>query len=345
MAIQYPLNRQDLMFMFRPHPLARNPHFQTIFSNRFHKDKGPALAAASQEMLLELEGGVRLQGFYSPQPKNQAKGVVLLLHGWLGCARANYIFALGEYLFQQDYSIFRLNFRDHGDTYHLNRGVFRGDLLAEVFGAAQQVASLEQGKPFYIIGISLGGNFALRLAWRHSQTPLPGLEHTIAINPPLNPYHTTLNLDRSSIYLTYFRQKWRRALRRKAAVFPAVYDFREELAAKTCMAMTEAFARHYSPYPDGISYLDSYTITPAMMATLQTPVTMLMAADDPVVPVADFELFHQVSPWLRVSIQPYGGHVGFIDIFPFRHWLTDITLALLENKPLSIKPISTRSEY
>jgi predicted alpha/beta-fold hydrolase len=329
----YPSNRQDSKFSFRPHPLARNPHFQTIFPSRLHKAKSPNLNAATREMVLVVEAGVRLQGFYSPQPKGQARGIVLLLHGWLGCSKANYMFALGEHLFQQGYSIFRLNFRDHGNTYQLNPGVFRADLVDEVFSAAQQVANLEPAKPFHIMGVSLGGNFALRLAWRHTITPLLNFQHTIAVNPPLNPYHTTLNLDHNLIYLTYFRQKWRRMLRQKAATFPGLYNFSEELAAKTCMAMTEAFVRRYSPYPDGLSYLNSYLITPAMMAALQTPVTILTAADDPVVPVADFEPFHQVSPHLRLSIQPYGGHVGFINIFPFRHWLTEVTSAILENQP------------
>jgi predicted alpha/beta-fold hydrolase len=285
----------------------------------------------AEERVLETEEGVRLLGLFSPQPKDQARGLILLLHGWLGSAYANYIMALGEDLYAQGYAIFRLNLRDHGQTYHLNPEIFRSDRLAEVVDAARQVAALTRDKPFHIIGASLGGNFALRLAWQYSQTPLSNMGHTIAINPAINPYLTTLALDRSPIYLTYFRRKWRKALRQKEILFPELYDFSEECAARTCLAMTEIFIRNHSPYPDARAYFDQYTVTLAMMAALRSPVTMLTSVDDPIVPVADFYQFQKVSPYLNLCIQDYGGHVGFIDIWPFRHWLNQTILSILES--------------
>ena len=94
--------------------------------------------------------------------------------------------------------------------------------------------------------------------------------------------------------------------------------------------MTEAFVRHYSPYPNIEAYFDSYTVTPAMLAGLQTPVTFITAVDDPIVPVADFYPFRDLTPYLHLSIQPYGGHVGFVDLFPFRRWIGQATLAIME---------------
>jgi hypothetical protein len=315
---------------FRPHRLARNPHFQTIASSTA-RNRGAVMVAAARELVLEVEGGVRLQGFYSPQPGGNSKGLVLLIHGWLGQANASYNIAIGEFLYQHGYSVFRLNLRDHGETHHLNPGIFRGDLLDETFAAARQIAGLEPDRPFYIIGSSLGGNFAARLAWRHGNTPLPNLVHTLAINPPLDPYHTTEQIDRApAFYLAYFRRKWRRSFSRKQAVWPHLYNFSQVLAARTCMAMTEAFIP-YTPYPDARAYLASYALTPAMLAGLQTPLTIITAADDPIVPVSDFLPFRSLTPYLQIHIQPYGGHVGFIDLFPFRRWIGQAALSVLES--------------
>jgi predicted alpha/beta-fold hydrolase len=69
-----------------------------------------------------------------------------------------------------------------------------------------------------------------------------------------------------------------------------------------------------------------------MMATVSSPVTMITAADDPVVPVTDFYPFGKVSPHVQVQIQPYGGHVGFIDLFPFRYWTSEVIRSTLENR-------------
>jgi hypothetical protein len=324
------LPQNGLNIAFRPHLLARNPHFQTIVSS-LYQTKPAAMCAAAQEVILEVDQQVRLQGFYSAQPNQPSRGLVLLLHGWLGQANSSYNIAIGEYLYRHGYAVFRLNLRDHGDTQHLNPNPFRGDLLDEACAAAQQVAQLEKQRPFFMVGSSLGGNFVTRLAWRHSHAPWPNLVQTVAINPPLNPYHTTLSIDRGSwVYLSYFRRKWRRAFQKKQAAFPQLYDFSQELAAVTCMGMTEVFVRHCSPYPNALVYFASYTITPAMLADLGTPVTIITAADDPVVPVSDFYPFFNLSPYLQVYIQPYGGHVGFIDLFPVRRWIGQAVLAILE---------------
>ncbi len=316
---------------FRPHPFIRNPHLQTIISSLWRGEVAQ-LGQTDQVMILDVGDGVRLQGIYSPQPSGRANAVVLLLHGWLGNAHSNYILTLGKVLYRHGYSVFRLNLRDHGNTHQLNPGIFRGDLLAETFAAAERVAQLEPNLPCHIIGASLGGNFALRLAWRHRHTPLPNLGQVLAICPAIDPHQTTLALDHSLIYLAYFRRKWRKGFQKKQAAFPELYDFSEELAASTCMEMSEIFARNHSPYPDALNYFKSYTITPAMMSELQTPTVMLVAADDPIIPVNGFNAFHNVSPWLQLSIQPYGGHVGFIDIFPPRGWLCQAILAILKNK-------------
>jgi hypothetical protein len=50
------------------------------------------------------------------------------------------------------------------------------------------------------------------------------------------------------------------------------------------------------------------------------------------VPVADFYPFRDLTPYLRLSIQPYGGHVGFVDLFPFRRWIGQAALAIMESE-------------
>ncbi len=316
---------------FAPSLLIRNRHFQTIVSS-LYRPKNTLLQQHEQAMLLESEG-VCLLGYYSPHPNRPSKGVVLLLHGWLGSAHATYILWMGEFLYRHGYSVFRLNLRGHGNTHHLNPGIFRSDRLAEVFAAARQIAQLEADRPFHMIGNSLGGNFVLRLAWQHSRTPIPNLRHTIAFCPVINPYHTTLSMDNGPwIYLHYFRRRWRDAFRKKQAAFPNRYDFTDVIAAPTCMAMTEVFVRRYSPFSNARAYFDAYAVTPEMMAVLNSSVTIIPAADDPVIPITDFSNLQDLSPHLHVHIQPYGGHVGFVEVFPFRLWSCRAARSILETE-------------
>ena len=71
-----------------------------------------------------------------------------------------------------------------------------------------------------------------------------------------------------------------------------------------------------------------------MMATLRSPTIILPAVDDPIVPIANFHSFagiESTNSQLLVRVQPYGGHVGFIDILPFRLWLGEAALTILDS--------------
>lgn len=309
---------------FTPHPLVRNPHVQTFLASILRK-LPLNIDDHSREVLLDVpaDGGTRLQGFYTPQ--NQHRGLVLLLHGWLGSAQSTYNRAIGGDLFQRGYSIFRLNMRDHGGTEALNPAPFHGARLEEAFQAAEKIAALEPETPFFIVGFSMGGNFALRMAYRAVETPIPTLTHIIGVSPSVNPKATVQAIDGAfPLYSFYFGRKWRKMIHAKQAAFPHLYpDFDEVLAIKDSYEMGEWFIPRYSGFPDSDSYYRSYAITPAMMDAVTVPTTVITAADDPIVPVGDFEPFRTLeNPNFSLWIQPFGGHVGFVDIFPVRRWIT-----------------------
>ncbi len=319
---------------FNPHPLVKNPHLQTLIGAGSRTRPG-GMVTVGQKKLLEVEADgnkVRLKGVYSPQPEEKRQGLVLLLHGWLGSIEATYMLGRGEFLFAHGYSIFRLNMRDHGGTVALNEGLFHGCRLEEVFQATRQIAALEPDSPFFVIGFSMGGNFALRVAWRHSQDPIANLRHVIALSPSVNPAQATRAIDNRPTYLHYFRHKWRTNLKAKQAAFPELYDFSHILRLKTCWALGEAMVDEYSDFPDVATYYNTYAFTPDKLRPINIPITIVTAADDPIIPAADFKAFVGVNRLASVIIQPYGGHLGFIDIFPFHYWLNEAILKLLTGK-------------
>jgi len=161
--------------VFIPPFYLRNTFTQTLLaSNKFRvRGKNPMLDFAS-EVLLNPLNDVRLQGFYSPQQNRPAQGVVMLLHGWEGSVNSTYILRTGRVLYEHGFSVFRLNYRDHGDTQHLNPGLFYAVLLDEVFGVVQQVAQYASGLPFYLVGFSM----AVTLPCASLGKPLNNLSET-----------------------------------------------------------------------------------------------------------------------------------------------------------------------
>ncbi|PKN10967.1 MAG: hypothetical protein CVU70_01290 [Deltaproteobacteria bacterium HGW-Deltaproteobacteria-5] len=64
-------------------------------------------------------------------------------------------------------------------------------------------------------------------------------------------------------------------------------------------------------------------MTDKSFQNLNIPVDIFISADDPVIPPDDYELLHENS-FLKISREQYGGHCGFIDLFPYRRWYNEI---------------------
>ncbi|RBG19847.1 alpha/beta hydrolase, partial [Xanthomonas oryzae pv. oryzae] len=120
----------------------RNPHVQSVLgSSGLRRIRSRQLLAASgavtSEHILDGGDGVRLQGWMSvPRGDAPPRGTVLLLHGWEGSADSNYMCLTAARVLGLGYQVFRLNFRDHGGTHHLNVDLFHSDRIDEVVNAA-----------------------------------------------------------------------------------------------------------------------------------------------------------------------------------------------------------------
>jgi hypothetical protein len=243
--------------------------------------------------------------------------LVILLHGWEGSIDSTYMLRTGRALYRAGYDVFRLNFRDHGRSHHLNQGIFYAVLVQEVFEAVAKAATLAKERPVFLVGFSLGGNFALRIALRCGQAPIANLKHVVAISPVLDPDESTSRADAHPLIRRYFMKKWRRSLSVKQALFPDIYDFGPLLQLKTIRATTEALLKRYSPYASAPDYFRAYTLTGDALSELLLPTTLLTAEDDPIIPAADFRRLSLPS-LANLVISRYGGHNGFLEGFRLR---------------------------
>jgi uncharacterized protein len=316
---------------FRPAVWAKSPHLQTIFGSLKMRVWGKnEMTDVSQEVIVNAGAGVRLLGYYSQQLARQSKGLIILLHGWEGSSDSTYILSTGRFFYRQGYDIFRLNLRDHGESHHLNRGLFHGALIEETHLAAEKVSRLLPAGPCYLIGFSLGGNFALRIALRQSLAPISNLKDVFCISPALDPHKSTLAIDASSpVYRHYFLAKWKRSLRKKQRCFPDLYHFDDILHHNTCMGLTEAIMPYYTEWGHYMDYFRRYTLTGEALAQLPMRVTIFTSQDDPFIDSDDFHRLPQNS-YLRISIQKHGGHCGFLDPFPRGCWYERTIAGIIE---------------
>lgn len=309
--------------IFKPSFFFRSSHFQSIMaSSRLRLHRNNIMVKKAKEVIIKTSSGSRLLSFFSSHPAS--KGLIILLHGWEGSSSSAYLLATGDYFYRLGFSICRLNLRDHGDSHHLNKELFHGALVQETFEAVDYLSNLSEKKPAYLIGFSLGGNFALRIAMQHGRKPIVNLRHIFAISPPLDPYKTTLAIDNGySFYRKYFLKKWKRSLKKKQALFPDKFDFSKMLKAKTCIELTEKVMPYFPEMTTYHDYFKLYTLKNDFFKYLNIPVTIFIAEDDPVIPQEEYHHL-QENEFLKISRQKFGGHCGFIDLFPVRCWYNKI---------------------
>lgn len=286
------------------------------------------MASVALETVIDAGNDIRLQGFHSFHSGQSDKGLVILVHGWEGSAESTYIKALGKYVFQHGYDVFRLNMRDHGSSHHLNPGLFNGTLSEEFFQAVRNVAALAAPQNCFLLGFSLGGNFCLRFGLHPQAATVDNLQRIIGISPCMDPYKTTVALDRQAFYRWYFLRKWRRSLEKKAHIFPELYDFSRVFTGHTCLEMTQLLIEDYTDMSGYEDYFEQYTLTGGVLEDLQLPTTIITAVDDPLIPVEDFYNLPAVDA-LELIIERYGGHCGFIDRPPAGCWYERKVLELL----------------
>ena len=315
---------------FRPPASLRSGHLQSLLGSsgirrRSVLRRAAALQSAAEVWTLDGGDGVSLQGLYSAQPSG-GRGLAVLLHGWEGNVNSNYMLGCGARLYAAGFDVFRLNFRDHGDTHHLNPGLFHSCRLEEV---VQALADLQQrlgARRWRLAGYSLGGNFSLRVGLRAAGAGLD-IGRIVAICPVIDPAHAMNAMERGvRFYERYFERKWSRSLKAKQAAFPDLYGHENWYDLKSLRARTHYLATRHAGYASVDAYFEGYSVARGRLARLSVPATLLTSADDPIVPVDDFRALPD-NPRLDVIVTRYGGHCSFLKNWRFDSLAEDLVEA------------------
>jgi predicted alpha/beta-fold hydrolase len=304
---------------FVPPLWLRNRHVQSIHASlplrRLRVARAArGLVAASKPLILDCGDGVRLLALQASRSgggtnRNQ---LAVLLHGWEGSASSLYVLSLGRALFERGFDVVRLNLRDHGGSHDLNPDLFHSCRIGEVVGAVRRLHELYPRHRLSLVGFSLGGNFALRVAVRARRAQIE-LARAIAVCPVLDPGHTLAALEQGlSLYRHYFIQNWRRSLELKHAAWPGRYRFDDMLRMTSLTEMTAALVHRYTEFRDLQEYLHGYAIVDGALNGLEVSSRLIAALDDPIIPAADLDRLPRL-PALRLTRTRLGGHCGYYD--------------------------------
>ena len=118
----------------------------------------------SEEVQFATEPGVTVTGKW-----NRAGGEValVLVHGLTACTEARYMLSLAQSALEQGYDVLRLNVRNCGGTEALCPTLYHSGITADLCSVVDQLAP----RPLVVLGFSMGGNQAVKLAGEWGDAP------------------------------------------------------------------------------------------------------------------------------------------------------------------------------
>jgi predicted alpha/beta-fold hydrolase len=294
---------------FRPLPFLGNPHVQTLLGALL---PGPRFLHATREHRVPLLDGDQLVLHDSiPAGWREGERIALLIHGLGGCHRSPHVQRLARLLMGRQVRVVRIDLRGVGHGMALARRPYHGGLSADIRAALAAMHEWSPRSPLVVVGLSLGGNLALKLAGEAANDPVPRLERVVALSPPIDFTHCAalLGSPRNRLYERCYLRHLLAQLRQRDRLFPAV----SPIVFPRRMTM-RLFDKLFTAPTWGFAGPDDYYRRASSLPLLERitiPSLLLTARDDPFIPVQPFEQLPQNSS-LNVAILNRGGHVGFI---------------------------------
>ena len=309
---------------FRPHPLLRGGHRQTLAAYAF---KGEQRRYSATRHTIELPDGDRLI-LHDDCPANWGPGApfVLLLHGLAGCHGSFYMIRVGGKLVDRGVRVFRLDHRGCGSGAKLARLPYHAGRSDDVRAACDCAAGLCNGSLGGVVGFSLSGNMLLKMLGedgRSNRVP-PYLACAAAVNPPidLEQCGDALRKRSNRYYDRHFTGLLAQQVQER---IDQVVDAPGPVGGSIPARLREIDDKYTAPVSgfDGVYDYYANCSGAQFVPAINVPTLILTARDDPLIPVMSFEQLPAV-PAVQVHIEEHGGHLGYIarpGIDPDRRWM------------------------
>jgi predicted alpha/beta-fold hydrolase len=307
---------------FRPHPLFRNPHAQTIFGG-FAWRRSAGYRATQR--LIALDDGDRIVLHDDCPPGwNTGDVTVLLIHGLSGSHASPYVARAAAKLNALGVRTFRMDLRGCGAGAELAQLPLHAGRSEDAAAAVKQITSLCPGSPVFVIAFSMGANIALKMAGEMSDRAPAELQAVIAVAPPIDLATTSRNI--SLGVNVFYDRSFVRALLRMVEVrrrsIPAARHIELAGRPKRVWDFDDLVTAPLAGFAGAEDYYARASAAP-LLSAIRVPTLILAAADDPLVPVRQFEQTTYSSA-VTLHITEHGGHVGYLGVDsgdPDRRWL------------------------
>lgn len=295
---------------FRPHPLLRGGHAQTL-AGVYLPWRQERYSAVRHRVELR-DGDVVILHDDCPKDWKRGDRVVLLMHGLGGCHLSPYMVRTSLKLCERGIRAFRLDLRNCGAGAGLARNSYHAGRSDDVSDVVKYLEELCPGSPIGVVGYSLSGNIVLNYLGDGKNRVSPGVDRAIVANPPIDLKRCVRTLDRlaNRMYDRHFTRLLNTALKQLRGAMPDVEFPKSYDKPRRLYDFDDQYTAPAAGFRDAEDY---YTQCSAArhIANIVVPTLIVTSRNDPLVPVATFESLRPPEP-VALHIAPGGGHLGYV---------------------------------
>ena len=299
---------------FKPHPLFVNGHAQTLGAYVWPRRFQYRSHTRDAKRLFTIEEGVQLLAYCRWQEEPRRHPTVVLVHGLEGSSSSIYILGTAAKAFLAGFNVVRLNLRNCGSTEHLTPTLYNSGMSGDLNSVVNELIERDNLRRIFLVGFSMAGNMALKLAGEAPHALPPALAGICAISPSIDLATSAVALeDRANwLYQQSFIRSLRRRMRYKQKLFPDIYDITDLNLVRTVRDFDKRYTSLHGGYESAEDYYARASALP-LIGNIQTPTLLIHAQDDPFIPFHSFrDPALTTNPSIIFIAPEHGGHVGFV---------------------------------
>jgi uncharacterized protein len=298
---------------FAPHPAMKNAHAQTIMGALIPR-RFKLVTENTEARFFDVAPGVRVLAHCSWQAERALKPTLLIAHGMEGSSESRYMLGTAEKALEAGFNVIRLNHRNCGGTEHLTTTLYHAGLTDDIRQIVTELIDKDKLGEIYLAGFSLGGNIVLKLAGEYGDRMPEAVRAVVAVSPSIDlaSCADAIEMRSNIIYNWNFLLSLRGRLRRKAKLFPDLYDTSHLRGAWSIRKFDDIYTAPHAGFRNVAHYYERASALP-FISRITAPTLIVHAKDDPFIPFAPFEQPEVTSnPNVMLLATEYGGHVGFV---------------------------------
>ena len=304
---------------FVPRRFLSNGHLQTIFGN-FGR-RADHLPPASAELVEvspashnQISSQVLCHCHWQPEEVRAHRLTVVILHGLEGSSSSQYVVGNANKMWAAGMNVIRMNMRNCGGTESLSPTLYHSGLSADVEAVMLHFAGKYGLERIALVGYSMGGNLVLKLAGEVNGNPPPQLRAVVGVSPAvdLGPSSTALHQPMNRIYERRFLRALVKRFRRKAMLFPHVFDPGRAESVTSVRDFDHRITALYSGFRSAEDYYDRASAA-RVLDRITLPTLILHALDDPFVHLTpESRAKIHANPQITFIETAHGGHCAFL---------------------------------